>query len=116
MTKTSDAVRAAADRVASRDADALSCAVCHALEDACGYDRGFFCGDGGCDAAAEALLDVADRTCEMDGSPEAWVTCRACGTALVQPGYATFEGGHVVLRDLAYCPACGARVIGRCDG
>lgn len=34
-------------------------------------------------------------------------------TALVQPGYATFEGGHVVLRDLAYCPACGARVIGR---
>ena len=74
MTKTSDAVRAVADRVASRDADALSCAACHALEDACGYDRGFFCGDGGCDAAAEALLDVADRTCEMGGSPEAWAT------------------------------------------
>lgn len=112
MTKTSDAVRAAADRVASRDADALSCAVCHALEDACGYDRGFFHGEGGCDAAAEALLDVADRTCVMDGVPEAWVTCSACGATLVQPGYATFEGARVVLNDLAFCPACGARVTG----
>lgn len=113
MTKTSDAVRAAADRVASRDADALSCAACHALEDACGYDRGFFCGDGGCDAAAEALLDVADRTCVMDGTPEAGVTCSACGTTFVQPGYAALEGARVVLCDVAYCPACGARVIGR---
>lgn len=60
-----------------------------------------------------ALADLIDPTCEMVGSHEARVTCSACGAALVQPGYATLEGGHLVLRDLAYCPACGARVIGR---
>lgn len=44
---------------------------------------------------------------------DAGADLRACGTVLVQPGYATFGGGHVVLCDLVYCPACGARVIGR---
>lgn len=68
--------------------------------------------DGSRDPLYE-LADMVDPTCEMAGNSEAWVTCSACGTALVQPGSATFDGGHVVLRDLAYCPACGARVIGR---
>ena len=61
----------------------------------------------------ERLAGLVDPTCEMAGHPESGVTCSACGTTLLHPGYAELGDGGVELRDVAYCPACGARVVGR---
>lgn len=110
MTKTSDERREAAERLRdwrpTQPGEAPS--LVNAMQ-SLGRAAGAMPGE----VITERLAGLVDPTCEMVGSPEACVTCSACGAALVQPRYATFEGGHAVLRDLAYCPACGARVIGR---
>ena len=115
MSPTSDERREAAERLREID-EAWPTLVDDLEEDQLRFGALAMAGILACvddRAVFRRLADLIDPTCEMVSSYEAWATCSACGAALVQPGYVTFEGGYVVLRDLAYCPACGARVIGR---